>query len=86
MPLECETYSSSTTLPVPVLFASLSPGTVGVYQVQVRVPPELTGDLTYPGAIQVACRKDDAAGGSSLIALLPVRFDRPDPTDAPRLE
>jgi uncharacterized protein (TIGR03437 family) len=73
---QCETFSFEATYPVPVLFAGLAPGTVGLYQVQLQIPPDLTGDLAYRDAIQVSCRDSGATASFSFTALLPVSLDR----------
>ncbi|MEK7404100.1 MAG: hypothetical protein AAB225_03240, partial [Acidobacteriota bacterium] len=61
---QCKILDRGGERPVPILFAGLAPGLVGVYQVQLQIPPE----LNYRGETQILC---------PFIALLPVAFDAP---------
>ncbi|MBI1357927.1 MAG: hypothetical protein GC160_26615 [Acidobacteria bacterium] len=51
---------------VPVLFAGLAPGFVGIYQVSLQIPAGLPRESSVPGVIQVSCRHLDERlyGGS----------------------
>ena len=40
---------------LPTLFAGLAPGIAGVYQVDLRIPPHLTTNLTSPTIIEIIC-------------------------------
>jgi uncharacterized protein (TIGR03437 family) len=60
----------ATGLPVPVLYAGLAPGTVGYYQVSLKVPTE-----AQAGPLEVRCESADynRFAFGALYAIVPVR-------------
>ena len=64
--------ASARTEELPVAYAGLAPGLVGVYQVSLRLPFDLGPHVEEPGLSRVFCRFRSRAGG--VLALLPIQF------------
>ena len=70
--LACSYYNTESTLaqlPEP-LYAGLAPGLIGVYQVSLRIPPDLdTGGSPLPGILHLEC---ELQSGDAFQALVPL--------------
>ncbi len=66
-PFTCRFRQDAQEFSADILFAGLAPGTVGVEQVDVRVPPQATGP-----ALEIDCESDQKGGTILGYARLPV--------------
>lgn len=59
---------------LPLLFAGLAPGLVGVYQVSLEVPATLRSTQTGQGLLEVQCRPRQTFGDSDFVFHFPFEF------------
>ena len=59
--IQCELGMGADNVPLQVLFAGLAPGMIGVYQIDLRMPEQLTGTAAILG-----CSSDASETGAFL--------------------
>ncbi len=70
-PFTCSIPTRVVNQDAPVLYAGLAPGIPGIYQVDLRIPPDLPADLSYPTIIELVCGSF-GAGSSPAVTTLPL--------------